>query len=603
MTASPGDGEHAAREGYYPDPSIPGYVRYWNGAAWVPGTSRPAPAPAPVEETGPVFLDETSATEALPDPGAGPGPGAGAGPRPAATAWQADPAHQAGFGGPRDVRVSWGGPDLGEPEDARPAGISLARPAAAAPAARRLPAQAAAESVGILSARPPAWPDAPATGVSGLTSSWPEAAAAPAPPPPGGAEAPSRPGPPAAPEADWPPTPSPAPAGSSARAAGGPAPAWPGESGREWSSAASPSPAAGGSARAAAVRGDERFGPEGAPGPAGRSARAAGSAGAAPGGGSAAGWAGDPGPEGESGRGWASAGSSARAAGLAGDPGPAAAAGGSGRAASRADAGRGPGGAHGRGWADAPAGAAPADSARASGAHPGPEAGAAPAWPAREGASGRAAWSDAPARDGDGSRGPAARAAGPAAHAPAAAHAPSSAPAPAEPGREDARAVFERMAERAVRPAGLVRRGLARVLDSLVLAGVAVAAAAPLVPGVTAHLQAKVDAARASGRTTTVWLLDATTAGRLGLVLAALLLFGVFYEALPTARWGRTPGKKLCGVRVLATATLRPPGFGAALLRMLVYGFLGVPGSLWCLFDRPRRRGWHDRAARTYVSR
>ncbi|MBP0460694.1 DUF2510 domain-containing protein, partial [Streptomyces montanisoli] len=29
--------------GYYPDPSIPGYVRYWNGAAWVPGTSRPAP--------------------------------------------------------------------------------------------------------------------------------------------------------------------------------------------------------------------------------------------------------------------------------------------------------------------------------------------------------------------------------------------------------------------------------------------------------------------------------------------------------------------------------------------------------------------------------
>ncbi|RST11462.1 DUF2510 domain-containing protein, partial [Streptomyces sp. WAC05950] len=49
MTASPGDGEHAAREGYYPDPSIPGYIRYWNGAAWVPGTSRPAPvAPAPV---------------------------------------------------------------------------------------------------------------------------------------------------------------------------------------------------------------------------------------------------------------------------------------------------------------------------------------------------------------------------------------------------------------------------------------------------------------------------------------------------------------------------------------------------------------------------
>ena len=24
--------------GYYPDPSIPHYIRYWNGSAWVPGT-------------------------------------------------------------------------------------------------------------------------------------------------------------------------------------------------------------------------------------------------------------------------------------------------------------------------------------------------------------------------------------------------------------------------------------------------------------------------------------------------------------------------------------------------------------------------------------
>jgi hypothetical protein len=33
--------------GYYADPSIPGYIRYWDGNAWVPGTSRPAP-----DETG-----------------------------------------------------------------------------------------------------------------------------------------------------------------------------------------------------------------------------------------------------------------------------------------------------------------------------------------------------------------------------------------------------------------------------------------------------------------------------------------------------------------------------------------------------------------------
>ncbi|MGO4461607.1 RDD family protein, partial [Streptomyces sp. M-16] len=178
--------------------------------------------------------------------------------------------------------------------------------------------------------------------------------------------------------------------------------------------------------------------------------------------------------------------------------------------------------------------------------------------------------------------------------------APAAAPVPPA---EATRAVFEEMAERAVRPAGLIRRTLARALDSLVLAGVATAAALPLVPEATAHVQVKVDEARASGRTTTVWLLDGTITGYLGLVLAAVLVFGVFYEALPTARWGRTPGKKLFGVRVLAAATLRPPAFGAALRRWLVYALLGLPGSLWCLVDRPRRRAWHDRAAGTYVAR
>jgi hypothetical protein len=29
--------------GYYADPSIPGYIRYWDGSEWVAGTSRPAP--------------------------------------------------------------------------------------------------------------------------------------------------------------------------------------------------------------------------------------------------------------------------------------------------------------------------------------------------------------------------------------------------------------------------------------------------------------------------------------------------------------------------------------------------------------------------------
>ncbi|WP_237518740.1 DUF2510 domain-containing protein, partial [Streptomyces sp. SID5910] len=109
---TPAPGDDRPREGYYPDPSIPGYVRYWNGASWVAGTSRPAPkdgeplapppgvrpaAPALVEETGPHFFDE--------DPVEEPPPGAasqhGSRPEPA-SAWGADPAAH-----PGNARVAW----------------------------------------------------------------------------------------------------------------------------------------------------------------------------------------------------------------------------------------------------------------------------------------------------------------------------------------------------------------------------------------------------------------------------------------------------------------------------------------------------------------
>ncbi|MER5734003.1 DUF2510 domain-containing protein, partial [Streptomyces sp. NPDC002138] len=128
MTASPGVGGHAAREGYYPDPSIPGYVRYWNGGSWVPGTSRPAPA----EETGPVFLDETSLTAACrepePVPESVPEPARVRTPEPEPVMWQADPLHQAGFGGPRDQLISWGHAESEHGHAAaRPGGVSLGR--------------------------------------------------------------------------------------------------------------------------------------------------------------------------------------------------------------------------------------------------------------------------------------------------------------------------------------------------------------------------------------------------------------------------------------------------------------------------------------------
>uniref|UniRef100_UPI0035267BCF DUF2510 domain-containing protein n=1 Tax=Streptomyces sp. PU_AKi4 TaxID=2800809 RepID=UPI0035267BCF len=133
---TPAPGDDRPREGYYPDPSIPGYVRYWNGASWVPGTSRPAPkdgeslAPPPgtgparpsVEETGPHFFDEDPVEEPSPA-----GSQHGSRPEPA-SAWGADRSHQTGFGGDQDRKVSWGAdprvPHAAPPSapDAGPAG-------------------------------------------------------------------------------------------------------------------------------------------------------------------------------------------------------------------------------------------------------------------------------------------------------------------------------------------------------------------------------------------------------------------------------------------------------------------------------------------------
>ncbi|WP_345623403.1 DUF2510 domain-containing protein, partial [Streptomyces ziwulingensis] len=136
---TPAPGDDRPREGYYPDPSIPGYVRYWNGASWMPGTSRPAPAdgeplaPPPgarpagpsVEETGPHFFDE--------DPVAGSASAAPSGPqhgnRPEpASAWAADPARQAGAG------PGWPVPGRHDPRVAHTSPPAAASPAPAPPA-------------------------------------------------------------------------------------------------------------------------------------------------------------------------------------------------------------------------------------------------------------------------------------------------------------------------------------------------------------------------------------------------------------------------------------------------------------------------------------
>jgi uncharacterized RDD family membrane protein YckC len=162
-------------------------------------------------------------------------------------------------------------------------------------------------------------------------------------------------------------------------------------------------------------------------------------------------------------------------------------------------------------------------------------------------------------------------------------------------------------AQAATRPAGLGKRLLARLIDAVLFGAIVGAVAVPFATKAADHISSKIDKARLSGTTVTVWLLDGTTAGCLGVIVGAFLVLGLLYEALPTAKWGRTLGKKLCGIQVYGMESYEPPPFGVALTRWLVYGVLsllaiGVVNVLWCLFDRPWRQCWHDKAARTFVA-
>ncbi|MGW1934258.1 DUF2510 domain-containing protein, partial [Streptomyces sp. NPDC001919] len=82
MATPPGGGEEVPQAGYYPDPSIPGYIRYWNGGAWVPGTSRPAPTdgevppgpPASAIPAGPILASGPAPAPAAPAQPARPEP-------------------------------------------------------------------------------------------------------------------------------------------------------------------------------------------------------------------------------------------------------------------------------------------------------------------------------------------------------------------------------------------------------------------------------------------------------------------------------------------------------------------------------------------------
>ncbi|SOB83902.1 RDD family protein [Streptomyces sp. 1331.2] len=161
-------------------------------------------------------------------------------------------------------------------------------------------------------------------------------------------------------------------------------------------------------------------------------------------------------------------------------------------------------------------------------------------------------------------------------------------------------------------PAGLGRRLAARVVDTLVLLVVAVAAGIPLGRSVSDHLQEKLDQARMASaltrRQVQVWLVDDVVLGKIAVLIGILLFAGLLYEVLPIARTGQTFGKRLVGIRVVDATAPTARGrlsLGRSLLRWAVrqLGTVLLLGLVWPVADRPARRGWQDRAARTRVVR
>ncbi|MCG8967309.1 RDD family protein [Streptomyces sp. CL12-4] len=624
---TPAPGDDRPREGYYPDPSIPGYVRYWNGASWVAGTSRPAPkdgeplAPPPgvrpaapavasVEETGPHFFDE--------DPVEEPSAGAsqhGSRPEPA-SAWGADRAGQ-----PGSARVAWPNAQGADPR---------------VPHARTGPGGGAgAGASGEVSGQAPTGSAPPAQ--AGPTGAAPAHGASPTDrPATGSAGAGPASGDPAA-----------ARSGAAGVPASGSAGAGQAYGDPDAAQSAHAGPTATGSAGAGHAYGDPASAQSAAPASGASGSAGAGQAYADP---AAAQVAGDGSADGRADRSGVSSGDAGNPAGGA----PADAEGGAGstfvfrrptagpQAAPAADEGT-------ITFRAVPPRAAPgAPDASASPGTGGPGFAAGKAAAARAAVQGTAGPQQAPAAAPTALSGPQ-QASGPAAGSavPRQAAAPqpqpvqsppqpaASAPVAVGPGggqsswaqqvhqlagaggdeqpvvpwKPPVDDVFQAAARRqaAARPAGVGKRLAARLIDTVVLAGVTAVAAVPLGTKAIDHVNDKIDAAKLSGETVTVWLLDGTTATYLGIVLAVLLLFGVVYEALPTAKWGRTLGKKLLGLEVRDIEAHEPPSFGAALRRWLVYSVpgllaVGVVGVAWCLFDRPWHQCWHDKAAGTFVA-
>ena len=169
-----------------------------------------------------------------------------------------------------------------------------------------------------------------------------------------------------------------------------------------------------------------------------------------------------------------------------------------------------------------------------------------------------------------------------------------------------------------VRLAGWWWRALAAVIDSLIISAVVAVLAFPIwqrmYAALTVYLQAVIDAQQSGGPPPTLDPTDLFPLGDQMIVTAVSLGIGMVYH-VAFLRWkGATPGKLICGLRVVPVDHGRHPGpleWNAVGIRSAIWVLPGI-NSLLALFTvldalfplwQPKRQALHDLAARTQVVR
>jgi len=95
------------------------------------------------------------------------------------------------------------------------------------------------------------------------------------------------------------------------------------------------------------------------------------------------------------------------------------------------------------------------------------------------------------------------------------------------------------------------------------------------------------------------------TMGYAGVVFYVALL-GYMAYALVQMGQGRSPGKRILGLRVIYQRSGEPAGFWRMMLREVIGKWVSAIvlylGFLWAIWDK-QRQGWHDKIANTVVVR